>query len=327
MFFHLYFFSSESLKYMNKSTVRIGTRGSKLALYQANLVKSKLEEAFPDKAFETVIISTKGDKILDVALSKIGDKGLFTKELEHALFNDEVDMCVHSLKDLPTVFPEGAALGAILKRAEYKDAWVSKDGLLLDEMTEEHKVATSSLRRMAQVHRINPKVEVVDIRGNVDTRLKKMHDGHCDAMVMAGAGLIRLGYNDIITTLFEPDYFVSACGQGAIAVEIREGDEHIKGIVSKLHCETSYQQITAERSFLNELEGGCQIPIGAYAHVDGDEMNLLGLVAMPDGSRELRAELKGKACEAEAMGRKLAQQIAQAGGLEILEKVRTLNNQ
>ncbi len=312
---------------MNKSIVRIGTRGSQLALYQANLVKSKLEDAFPDTTFETVIISTKGDKILDVALSKIGDKGLFTKELEHALFNDEVDMCVHSLKDMPTVFPEGAELGAILKRAEYKDAWVSKNNLLLEEMTEEHTVATSSLRRKAQVHRLNPKVKVVDIRGNVNTRLKKMEDGHCDAMVMAGAGLIRLGFDDVITKLFEPDYFVSACGQGAIAVEIREGDDAIRHFVRELHCETSYQQITAERSFLNELEGGCQIPIGAYARIEGDDLYLSGLVAMPDGSKELRAELKGKACDAESIGRTLAKQIAQAGGIEILEKVRTLNNQ
>lgn len=312
---------------MSKSIVRIGTRGSQLALYQANLVKSKLEQAIPDTTFEIVIISTKGDKILDVALSKIGDKGLFTKELEHALFNNEVDMCVHSLKDLPTVFPEGAQLGAILKRAEYKDAWVSKDGLSLEEMTEAHTVATSSLRRKAQVHRLNPKVKVVDIRGNVNTRLKKMEDGHCDAMVMAGAGLIRLGFDDVITNLFEPDYFVSACGQGAIAVEIRDNDDTIDAIVKTLHCEESYQQITAERSFLNELEGGCQIPIGAYANIDGDDMHLLGLVAMPDGSQELRAELSGKACDAETIGRKLAQQMAQSGAHEILEKVRTLNNQ
>ncbi len=312
---------------MNKSTIRIGTRGSKLALYQANLVKSKLEEAFSDKTFEIVIISTKGDKILDVALSKIGDKGLFTKELEHALFAGEVDMCVHSLKDLPTVFPEGAQLGAILKRAEFKDAWVSKDGIALEDMTEEHTVATSSLRRKAQVHRLNPKVKVVDIRGNVDTRLKKMNDGHCDAMVMAGAGLIRLGYSEVITTLFDPEYFVSACGQGAIAIEIRENDTEIDQVVKKLHCENSYQQITAERSFLNELEGGCQIPIGAYAKITDDNMHLLGLVAMPDGTRELRAELDGKACDAEEIGRKLAQQVANEGGNEILDKVRTLNTQ
>ena len=312
---------------MNKSIIRIGTRGSKLALYQANLVKDKLGKAFPDHTFETVIISTKGDIILDVALSKIGDKGLFTKELEYALFDNKVDMCVHSLKDLPTVFPAGAQLGAVLKRAEHKDAWVSKEGLSLEEMNETHRVATSSLRRKAQLHRLNPKIQVVDIRGNVDTRLKKMADGYCDAMVMAGAGLIRVGYRAHITALFESDYFVPACGQGAIAIEIRENDTETDSIVKALHCEESYLQITAERSFLNELEGGCQIPIGAYARIKDDELTVTGLVAMPDGTKELRAEASGKACDAELIGRQLAQQIREKGGGLVLDKVRDLNTQ
>ncbi|MCU4176315.1 hydroxymethylbilane synthase [Carboxylicivirga sp. N1Y90] len=309
---------------MTKSTIRIGTRGSRLALYQANLVKSLLEKAFINIKFELVIISTKGDKILDVALSKIGDKGLFTKELEVALFADEVDLCVHSLKDMPTVFPEGTQLGAILKRAEFKDAWVSKDGLALKDMDESHKVATSSLRRIAQVHRINPKVQVVDIRGNVDTRLKKMHGGHCDAMVMAGAGLIRLEYDKEITSLFEPDELIPACGQGAIAIEIRENDKEVADVVKALHCENTYQEITAERSFLNELEGGCQIPIGAYATIKDGDLELVGLVALPDGSKELRATEKGKSIDAEKIGRKLGQQIIKLGGNEILSQVRNL---
>lgn len=310
---------------MTKSPIRIGTRGSQLALYQANLVKDKLEQAFPERSFEIVIISTKGDKILDVALSKIGDKGLFTKELEVALFNNKVDMAVHSLKDMPTIFPDGAQLGAIISRAEYKDAWVSRNGLKLEEMTEQHKVATSSLRRKAQVHRLNPKVEVVDIRGNVNTRLQRMDDGHCDAMVMAGAGLIRLGLEERITELFEADYFVSACGQGAIAVEIRENDQAVEDVVKALHCEETYQQITAERSFLNELEGGCQIPIGAHATIHNGELKLLGLIAMPDGSKELRGEEKGPIEEAEQIGRKLARQLMKEGGDVILEHVRNLN--
>ncbi len=311
---------------MSSNSIKIGTRGSNLALYQANLVKDQLSEKFPDKHFEIVIISTKGDKILDVALSKIGDKGLFTKELEVALFAGEVDLCVHSLKDLPTEFPKGAQLGAVLTRAEYKDAWVSKDGLSLEEMTEEHVVATSSLRRKAQVHRINPKVKVVDIRGNVETRLRKMKDeGHCDAMVMAGAGLIRLGYEKEITTLFEPEYFVSACGQGAIAIETRENDQDILPIVKTIHCENTYAQITAERSFLNELEGGCQIPIGAHATITDTRLDLLALVAMPDGSKELRGTLSGHVGEAEKIGRELAQQLAKQGGNKILEVVRDMN--
>ena len=312
------------ISFMTTATIRIGTRGSKLALYQANLVKSKLEEAYPEQSFEIVIISTKGDKILDVALSKIGDKGLFTKELEHALFANEVDMCVHSLKDLPTIFPEGAQLGAILERAEFKDAWVSKDGLSLEEMNETHKVATSSLRRIAQVKRINPKVEVVDIRGNVDTRLKKMRDGHCDAMVMAGAGLIRLGYNSEITQLFEPEYLIPACGQGAIAIEMRENDNKIQQFISVLHCNQTYHKITAERSFLNELEGGCQIPIGAYAIIKGDELTLTGLVALPDGTKELRATESGKSVDAEKIGRKLGQKIITLGAHDILTQVRNI---
>ncbi|MBI9064620.1 MAG: hydroxymethylbilane synthase [Marinilabiliaceae bacterium] len=310
---------------MTNSSIRIGTRGSQLALYQANLVKVKLEQAFPQQAFELVIISTKGDKILDVALSKIGDKGLFTKELEVALFKGEVDMAVHSLKDMPTVFPEGAQLGAIINRAEYKDAWVSRDGLKLEEMTKDHKVATSSLRRKAQVHRINPDVQVVDIRGNVNTRLQKMGDGYCDAMVMAGAGLIRLGLEEYITELFDADYFVSACGQGAIAIEIRENDESIDKVVKALHCEDTYQQITAERSFLNELEGGCQIPIGAHATITNGQLRLLGLVAMPDGSKELRGIEQGEARDAEDIGRKLAKQLVVQGGNEILDHVRKFN--
>jgi len=310
---------------MTNSSIRIGTRGSQLALYQANLVKAKLEQAFPQQSFELVIISTKGDKILDVALSKIGDKGLFTKELEVALFNGEVDMAVHSLKDMPTVFPEGAQLGAIISRAEYKDAWVSRDGLSLEEMTSEHKVATSSLRRKAQVHRINPHVQVVDIRGNVNTRLQKMDDGYCDAMVMAGAGLIRLGMEERITELFDAEYFVSACGQGAIAIEIRENDTSIDKVVKALHCQETYQQITAERSFLNELEGGCQIPIGAHATITDGQLCLLGLVAMPDGSNELRGIEKGLAEEAEQIGRSLAKQLVVQGGNEILDHVRKFN--
>ncbi len=309
---------------MTNNAIRIGTRGSQLALYQANLVKTKLEEAFPTRTFEIVIINTKGDKILDVALSKIGDKGLFTKELELALFANEVDLCVHSLKDMPTVFPEGAQLGAILERAEFKDAWVSKNGISLEDMNETHKVATSSLRRIAQVKRINPKVEVVDIRGNVNTRLKKMHDGYCDAMVMAGAGLIRLGLDNEITSLFEPDQLVPACGQGAIAVEIRENDTSISEVVNALHCDNTYQKITAERSFLNELEGGCQIPIGSYAVIKGDELELTGMVALPDGSKELRATENGKSIDAEKIGRKLGQKIITLGGKEILTQVRNL---
>ncbi len=310
---------------MKSTNIKIGTRKSKLALYQANLVREKLEQLFPDITFSLVPIATKGDKILDVALSKIGDKGLFTKELELALFRKEIDLCVHSLKDLPTVSPQGAKIGAILKRAEYKDAWVSREGMLLEEMGQEHTVATSSLRRKAQVLRINPQVKVIDIRGNVDTRLQKMKDGYCDAMVMAGAGLIRLGYQEQITTLFPPQYLVPACGQGAIAVEIRDNDADIEHIVSQIHDRVSYYQVSAERSFLNALQGGCQIPIGAHATITGEQLTIIGLVALPDGSKELRSEITGHMEEAEKLGRHLAEQVIAQGAHEILRQVRQDN--
>ncbi len=310
---------------MKSTNIKIGTRKSKLALYQANLVREKLEQLFPDITFSLVPTATKGDKILDVALSKIGDKGLFTKELELALFRKEIDLCVHSLKDLPTVSPQGAKIGAILKRAEYKDAWVSREGMLLEEMGQEHTVATSSLRRKAQVLRINPQVKVIDIRGNVDTRLQKMKDGYCDAMVMAGAGLIRLGYQEQITTLFPPQYLVPACGQGAIAVEIRDNDADIEHIVSQIHDRVSYYQVSAERSFLNALQGGCQIPIGAHATITGEQLTIIGLVALPDGSKELRSEITGHMEEAEKLGRHLAEQVIAQGAHEILRQVRQDN--
>lgn len=310
-------------KHMNQNPIRIGTRGSKLALYQANLVKSKLEAAHPNLTFEIEIIATKGDKILDVALSKIGDKGLFTKELENALFANEIDMAVHSLKDLPTVFPVEAQLGAILERGEYRDALVSKNNLKIDQLTANHKLATSSLRRKAQISRINPHVEIIDIRGNVDTRLRKMEEGYCDAMIMAGAGLIRLGYEKHITEILDANYVIPAPGQGAIAIEIRKNDQKIQDIINPLHCQNSYLKITAERSFLNELEGGCQIPIGSTASITGNTMMLRGLVALTDGSKEIRDEITGSADDAESLGRQLAQKIIDRGGNELLNMIRS----
>ncbi|MBN2167424.1 MAG: hydroxymethylbilane synthase [Marinilabiliaceae bacterium] len=311
---------------MCKTTIRIGTRGSKLALYQAKLVKSELEKIYTNISFEIEIITTKGDKILDVALSKIGDKGLFTKEIEIALFQGNIDMAVHSLKDLPTILSDEAELGAILKRAEFRDALVSKNGLRIEQLTSNHKLATSSLRRKAQVHRINPHVQVIDIRGNVDTRLRRMNEGYCDAMIMAGAGLIRLGYESYITELLDANLFIPAPGQGAIAIEIRKNDTKIKDFIAPLHCTDSFFKVTAERSFLNELEGGCQIPIGSIAQIDGDILKLTGLVAMIDGSNEIIETIIGNVNEAENLGRELARRVASKGGKDILNLIRNLNS-
>ena len=249
--------------------VRIGTRGSKLALYQAFRVKEELEAQFPAKNLEIVIIKTKGDKILDVALSKIGDKGLFTKELEVALFANEIDMAVHSLKDLPTTFPEGTKLGAVLKRGETRDAFVSVDGRKLHEMTAEDVVATSSLRRKAQLLKKYPTLKIVDIRGNVNTRIRKMQEGYCSAMVMAAAGLQRLDMGEHITEIIDLDEMIPACGQGAIAIEIKDNDPDIENIISAINDRETLITTNAERAFLKTLEGGCQIPVGSHSKVEG----------------------------------------------------------
>ena len=309
------------------SKLAIGTRGSKLALYQANLVKSKLETTYP--ALEVVInvIKTKGDKILDIALSKIGDKGFFTKEIQDALHNKEVDIAVHSLKDLPTELPKGSQLGAILERANHRDVLVSVGGKKLADFTAEDKIATSSLRRKSQLLQMNKQVQVVEIRGNVDTRIRKMNDGHCDGIIMAAAGIERLGLQEHITEYLNETQMLTAPGQGAIAIEIRKEDNEILEVLSVLNHEQSAICVTAERSFLNRLEGGCQIPFAAHATLDGDNLTVEGLVATLDGRKIQRAKIIGNSKDAIQLGIDLANSIQDNGGYEILEEVkRELNN-
>jgi hydroxymethylbilane synthase len=262
---------------MIKKIIRIGTRGSKLALYQAYRVRDELQKQFPDLPFSIEIIKTKGDKILDVALSKIGDKGLFTKEIEEALFNNEIDMAVHSLKDLPTKFPDGAKLGAVLKRGEIRDAVISRDGRKIENLTSQDTIATSSLRRKAQLLRINKDFKIIEIRGNVNTRIRKMEEGYCDVMVMSAAGLQRLEMDQYITEYLEPERIIPACSQGAIAVEIRENDSITGKIVSTINDVQAFLATEAERAFLRTLEGGCQIPVGSYTGIDGDKFKTLAI--------------------------------------------------
>jgi hydroxymethylbilane synthase len=309
------------------SKLAIGTRGSKLALYQANLVKSKLETTYP--ALEVVInvIKTKGDKILDIALSKIGDKGFFTKEIQDALHNKEVDIAVHSLKDLPTELPKGSQLGAILERVNHRDVLVSVGGKKLADFTAEDKIATSSLRRKSQLLQMNKQVQVVEIRGNVDTRIRKMNDGHCEGIIMAAAGIERLGLQEHITEYLNETQMLTAPGQGAIAIEIRKEDNEILEVLSVLNHEQSAICVTAERSFLNRLEGGCQIPFAAHATLDGDTLTVEGLVATLDGRKIQRAKIIGNSKDAIQLGIDLANSIQDNGGYEILEEVkRELNN-
>ena len=309
------------------SKLIIGTRGSKLALFQANLVKSKLKTAYPSLEVVINIIKTKGDKILDIALSKIGDKGFFTKEIQDSLSKKEVDIAVHSLKDLPTESPKGTQLGAIMERANHRDVLVSVDGKKLADFTSDDKIATSSLRRKSQLIQLNKEVQVVEIRGNVDTRIRKMHDGHCQGMIMAAAGVERLGLNNHITEYLNENQMLTAPGQGAIALEIREGDNEILDILSVLNHKKSSICVTAERSFLNRLEGGCQIPFAAHATLDGDTLTVEGLVATLDGRKIQREKIIGNSKDAIQLGIDLANSIQDNGGYEILEEVkRELNN-
>lgn len=299
--------------------IRIGTRGSKLALYQANLLKDILSEAFPKKDFEIKIIVTKGDKIQDVPLSKIGDKGLFTKELEVEMIAGKIDMAVHSLKDLPTVFPEGTRLGGVLKRAEVRDALITKDGRTLDQLTSSDKIATSSLRRKASLLAYNPDLQVVEIRGNVDTRLRKMDEGYCDAMVMAAAGLQRLGFGDRITQLLDPDIIVPAPGQGAIAIEIRDNDPELLALIEEINHEDTMLTTQAERRYLRLLEGGCQIPIGCSSILDGDSLELKGFLADVEGTKILIENVKGAKADGMKLAEELAKVVLDKGGRQILD--------
>jgi hydroxymethylbilane synthase len=308
-----------------KQTVRIGTRGSKLALYQAYRVKEELENHFPSILFEIEIIKTKGDKILDVPLSKIGDKGLFTKDLEIAMFNNEIDMAVHSLKDLPTTFPEGAKLGAVLKRGDVRDALISSNNRKIKDLTSDDIIATSSLRRKAQLLRINKDFKIVEIRGNVNTRIRKMQEGYCNVMVMAAAGLQRLEMDEFISELIDPEVMIPACSQGAIAIEIRENDSFIEGILSKINDIETLITTNAERAFLKTLEGGCQIPVGSYSTIIDNQFHICGFISSIDGKQYLRETASAPVEQAVELSIQMARKLYLNGGKEILENIRKYN--
>jgi hydroxymethylbilane synthase len=302
--------------------IKIGTRGSRLALYQAELTKKLLSEKFPEITVEIVIIKTKGDKILDVALSKIGDKGLFTKELEVALIENDVDIAVHSLKDLPTNLPEGLKLGAVLPRGEFRDALVSKDGRKLSELTSNDVIATSSLRRQAGLLRYNKDFKIVDIRGNVETRLRKMEEGYCDAMIMAAAGLQRLELDKYITEIIEPETIIPATSQGVIAIESRINDPRIDAYLNEINSPSTWNAIDAERAFLRNIEGGCQVPVGCYTEIENDNISITGFVAAVDGTDYIQDTESGTLENTESVGINLAEKLIAKGAKEILANIR-----
>ena len=305
-------------------TVRIASRKSQLALVQTHWVQGELAKLFPEINFEVETMSTQGDNILDVALAKIGDKGLFTKELEVAMLQKTADLAVHSLKDLPTNLPDGLMLGCITEREDPADALVVHENFkkyTLATMPEGTVVGTSSLRRLAQLRYHYPHLEFKDIRGNLNTRLKKLDDGEYDAIVLAVAGLKRLGFGDRIHEVVPSDVSLHAVGQGALGIELRTEDPEILNIVKALeHQDTAYRCL-AERNFLRELEGGCQVPIGVNTVVDGDNITLTGMVASLDGKRLLRDQVAGSVNDAEALGKQLADILKGQGAQEILDEI------
>jgi hydroxymethylbilane synthase len=309
---------------MALTELRIASRRSQLAMVQTNWVKAELEKAHPGLTITVEAMATQGDKILDVALAKIGDKGLFTKELEAQMLVDRADIAVHSLKDLPTNLPEGLMLGCITEREDPADALVvnsKNQAYQLDTLPEGSVVGTSSLRRLAQLRHHYPQLIFKDVRGNVITRLEKLDSGEYDCLILAAAGLGRLGFADRIHQLIPGDISLHAVGQGALGIECVEGKPEVIEAIKVLEHTPTSQRCLAERAFLRELEGGCQVPIGVNTTFNGDELMLTGMVASLDGKQLIRDQASGASSDAEAIGIALAGTLKQQGAGEILQKI------
>ncbi len=306
----------------------IGSRGSQLALWQSEWVKAQLAAAYPSMAITIEIIKTTGDKILDAPLSKIGDKGLFTKELEQALLTRRIDLAVHSLKDVPTRLPEGLEIGAITRREDVRDVFIAhpaKPYRRFDEIPQGGTVATGSLRRRCQLKAARPDLTIVELRGNLNTRFARLEASEWDGMILARAGVVRLGFEERITETLPVDLMLPAVGQGALAIEIRTGEPALRTLLSPLVSESSTIAVSAERAFLRTLEGGCQIPIGAYGRIDHDEFRLNGLVGSLSGTRIVRGKVHGAPADAEHLAVELAKSLYAGGGREILDEIRDQN--
>lgn len=307
---------------LEKKLLIIGTRKSELALWQANFIKKEIEKKFKYVKVELKKISTKGDKILDVALSKIGDKGLFTKEIENELLAGTIDIAVHSLKDLPTVLPKGLELAAVTKRHDVEDVLVGrKKGVTLESLPIGATIATGSLRRASQILHIRPDINIVEIRGNVQTRLQKFTDSKWDGMILARAGLERLKLKKHISSIIPAETILPAVGQGALGIEIAAKNEFAKEIAKGIHDAETYFAVSAERSFLKSLGGGCQVPIGAFATLKSNGLYLSGFVGSPDGTITFSKTIRGSKNNAEELGKTLAKDISKAGGKKILMEV------
>lgn len=304
---------------MSDNQIRIATRKSPLALWQAEHVSARLKAAYPGLEVELVTFTTQGDKILDTPLAKIGGKGLFVKELERAMLDGDADIAVHSMKDVPVELPDGLHLPVILDREDPRDAFVSNNYANFDELPQGAKLGTSSLRRQCQLRERRPDLEILDLRGNVNTRLAKLDAGDYDAIILAAAGLKRLGFEDRIRTALPPEISLPAIGQGAIGIECRENDPRINQLIAVLDDPDTHICVEAERAMNNRLEGGCQVPIAGFAVLEGKQIQLSGLVGRVDGSEILRSAIFGPPHEAGEMGKALAEELLARGADEILE--------
>ena len=307
---------------MSKRVIKVVSRDSALAIWQTNFVVDSLRKVTDQYEFEIVSLKTKGDKVLDVSLAKIGDKGLFTKELEDGLLSGEMDFAVHSLKDIPTVLPEGLQLSAMLTRHNPADVLISEKYDSFDALPQGAKVGTSSLRRKAQLLNKRPDLNIQDLRGNVNTRMRKLKEENFDGIILAAAGVERMEWKESITEELAHDLCLPAVSQGVIAVETRSDDPEIIALVQLIHDKESEICVNAERALLRALEGGCQIPIAGHAHIEGDTVVLDGLVGSIDGKTIIRDQMRGPIELAEEIGKQLAKVLSEKGGKEILEQIR-----
>ncbi len=309
-----------------KNTIIIGTRGSQLALWQANFIKSEIERLFDGIKVELNIIKTTGDRITDRPLAMVGGKGLFVKEIENALLNNEIDLAVHSMKDMPGILPDGLTIGAIPERENPFDVLISKENRMLSDYPTGARVGTSSLRRASQLKHIRPDLTIESIRGNLDTRIRKLKSGEYDAIVLAAAGLRRLGQESEITEYLDEFVMVPAVGQGALCIETRENDPDIAQIMAKLDHPDTRHCVTAERAFLRQIEGSCHIPVACFGKMEQEKVILTAIVASEDGSQVIREQLSSSIDDIEQSGRALADTVLEKGGKLILEQLNSNDN-
>ncbi|NJN68910.1 MAG: hydroxymethylbilane synthase [Nitrospira sp.] len=299
----------------------LGTRGSKLALCQSEWFQSKIQQVAPEVRVTLRKIQTSGDKIVDVPLAKIGGKGLFVKEIEDALLTGEIDFAVHSMKDVPAQLPDGLDILCIPPREDARDAFISRVGCSFQDLPVGATIGTASLRRQAQLLHARPDLKIAMLRGNLDTRLRKLKEGQFDAIILAAAGLHRLAWSQTITEYLPPMLSLPAIGQGALGIEGRVNDEFVRSIVSRLNDQATQTTVTAERAFLHRLEGGCQVPIAAYATLTAEHLALDGLVASVDGKTIIRDQIKGTPQQAHSLGVQLADRLLSRGGDKILREI------